>query len=325
MNEDFYISLIYRKFNGEISEEEAKSLNDWLSEKPENQDLAIDLEEVYNESESYLIEKIADVDVNAAFEAQLHLLEPVKTTKRKTTNPSIPKKRSRSIFRWVSIIAVLFLGILAVIWWQDVQLINKSEKIFAIAEEGVKVLNLSDGSEVTLEQGSEMAYSSQFSNEFRLVHLEKGRAKFAIAKDKGTFQVKTPLGLVTVLGTIFTVKLENSGAMRVNVSEGKVNIQPLNDAEDFEVEMNATAGEEVLLIGAAMSKIKFEGDKQLNYFEFQHTSLAGIYEILNGFFSTNLKVKETESDCFLNGTFKNKTLEEILKTIDKEQRKCEED
>jgi ferric-dicitrate binding protein FerR (iron transport regulator) len=324
MNEDFYISLIYQRLNGEISDEASQSLNDWLSASPENQTLAVDLEEVYNESESYLIEDIADIDINAAFEAQLNLIEPAKkqATKRESTNSATPKKRSLNISRWVSIAAVLLLGVLAVFWWQDVQSSNAGEKVFAVAEEGIKVLNLSDGSEVTLEQSSELAYSTQFTDEFRLVELKQGRAKFAVAKDKGTFQVKTPLGLVTVLGTVFTVKLENNGAMRVNVSEGKVNIQPLENAESSDVEMNATAGEEVVLIGGAMSKIKFEADKQLNYFEFQHMPLVAIYETLNGFFDSNLKIKETESDCFLNGTFNNNTLEEILEVLEKLKAEC---
>lgn len=86
---------------------------------------------------------------------------------------------------------------------------------------------LPDASEVMLNSGSTASYNSWNWSNKRQIHLD-GEAYFKVAKGK-TFEVKTNLGMVTVLGTQFNVKARG-GRFDVVCYEGKVRVQ-FNDKE----------------------------------------------------------------------------------------------
>jgi transmembrane sensor len=83
------------------------------------------------------------------------------------------------------------------------------------------VFTLPDESEVTLNAGSEASYKEWNWSDNRKLQLN-GEAYFKVAKGK-TFDVVTPLGTITVVGTQFNVKVRNN-RLDVTCFEGKVKV-----------------------------------------------------------------------------------------------------
>lgn len=99
-------------------------------------------------------------------------------------------------------------------------LTNVKEEFYG-TNELTQNVTLPDNSEVIVNKNSALAYHTFFWKKNRKIEL-KGEAYFKVAKGK-TFEVKTALGKVTVLGTQFNV---NSFADKFEVTcyEGKVKV-----------------------------------------------------------------------------------------------------
>lgn len=85
--------------------------------------------------------------------------------------------------------------------------------------------SLPDASQVTLNSGSRIEYDKAGWNDNRSLSLQ-GEAFFKVAKGK-KFDVKTPLGTVTVVGTQFNVKARGK-RLEVDCFEGMVRVATQN-------------------------------------------------------------------------------------------------
>ncbi len=95
------------------------------------------------------------------------------------------------------------------------------------AADGPRQLTLSDGSEVELNRGSEIA--EQFTAAERRVALVRGEAHFSVTKNPARpFIVRAKHVDVRAVGTSFNVHLE-SAAVEVLVTEGVVRLNPSAD------------------------------------------------------------------------------------------------
>jgi transmembrane sensor len=92
---------------------------------------------------------------------------------------------------------------------------------------------LADGSGVTINTASivEVAYSERQRN----IRLVQGQALFKVAKDTSRpFVVTAGNRTVTATGTVFDVRLEQSGKVSVLLVEGKVRVQKVTPANAIE-------------------------------------------------------------------------------------------
>ena len=89
----------------------------------------------------------------------------------------------------------------------------------------IPIIKLPDNSEVAINNNSEIKYQKWFWKNNRTIDL-KGEAYFKVAKGK-TFEVKTNLGKVTVLGTQFNVNSKDN-TFEVTCYEGKVKVNYKN-------------------------------------------------------------------------------------------------
>lgn len=88
-----------------------------------------------------------------------------------------------------------------------------------------QTVDLPDGSTVILNTGSRL--SAVFTSEARSLTLESGEAFFDVAHDKTRpFSVETKSGLVTAVGTAFSVRVHQE-KMDVVVTEGRVALAPI--------------------------------------------------------------------------------------------------
>ncbi|MBM4042481.1 MAG: hypothetical protein FJ290_28650, partial [Planctomycetes bacterium] len=78
---------------------------------------------------------------------------------------------------------------------------------FIVPGSGQAPLTLGDGSGASLDGGTAAAIHGPSGPLRQAVELFSGGGDFRVLKDTGRFEVRTPVGLVTVLGTEFTVRL----------------------------------------------------------------------------------------------------------------------
>ena len=313
MEEDIYILLIYKKLDNQISETELKQLQNWLAESTDNQALADNLALAYDSSSDYLEVEAETIDVEAAFAEQLALI--ANETPINVVSIAGKQKSKNSIFRIFAVVAaVLFLGFIG---FQYLEYRTQAEAIVSSGEES-KTVTFVDGSVAILAPNSTIKYSNYFNEKGRFVELVNGEANFSVVKEKGVFRVKTAQELVTVLGTVFDVKLEKDQT-RIKVHEGKVNVRQ-NAIKKGQIDVkavNLTIGESVVSSMNSLVKTKTKEEQLLNYFEFQETTLKTITTNLETYFETKIAIHSNIENCRLTVTFNNQPLEEVLVIIDK--------
>ncbi|MFL9844881.1 FecR family protein [Flavobacterium rhizosphaerae] len=127
----------------------------------------------------------------------------------------------RKLSAWLPRIAALFIIAFGLAWF-----FYTSHTTTQVANAGKRTtFMLPDNSKVVLNAASEADYKTWNWDDNRRVELE-GEAWFKVAKGK-TFDVVTPQGTVTVVGTQFNVK-EREGRFEVTCFEGKVKVTSNN-------------------------------------------------------------------------------------------------
>ncbi len=132
--------------------------------------------------------------------------------------------------RWMAAAASLLIGIfVATAYWAGDIGSTANNAVYANTfSSGVgeqKVVEMPDGSLINLNTDSSMTVT--FSTTGRDVHLMRGEAYFEVAKDAARpFSVRTARGIVTALGTAFTVRVHPE-AIDLVVSEGVVSLTSL--------------------------------------------------------------------------------------------------
>lgn len=168
----------------------------------------------------------------AAPQADMDALYAKINNNKHRTAPS----KVRRINAWVPRIAAVLFIALGLSFFMYV---NHTTNEHA-ANGSMAMLTLPDNSEVTLNAGSEISYKEYNWADKRRVELQ-GEAYFKAAKGK-TFDVVTPLGTITVVGTQFNVKARGN-RLDVTCFEGKVKVATANDT------ITLTAGKTVAYEG----------------------------------------------------------------------------
>lgn len=120
----------------------------------------------------------------------------------------------------------------------------KSDDKIRTGSKSIARVKMSDGSTVLLLQNSE-AEMENLSNVKKSIKLLRGKIRAIIKslRNKGDFQIKTPIGVASVRGTEFEVEFhEDSKQMAVDVMQGEVGVSKLGeDAREIIV----TPGEKI--------------------------------------------------------------------------------
>jgi transmembrane sensor len=103
-----------------------------------------------------------------------------------------------------------------------------SARLITVASE-MRSVRMPEGSEVRLEADTIVAV--RFQGAARSLVLERGRARFTVAREARPFVVEVGGGRVTALGTIFEVSLDNGRRVTVRLVEGAVDVIPAATAE----------------------------------------------------------------------------------------------
>jgi len=151
------------------------------------------------------------------------LSKDVSKSVKGTTLSRAVRKRS-SVFGIAASIALVLVGALLVIGLLDT---GNYQNAFATAVGEQQSVQLPDGSTIILNTSS--AVRVNYTHDSRTVYLQSGEAFFDVASNRlKPFTVQTPNGVVTAVGTAFSVSLL-AEQVEVVVTQGRVAVSPAID------------------------------------------------------------------------------------------------
>jgi transmembrane sensor len=220
-----YILLFHKRATNKLNEGEQSEYNDWLQVK-ENAQLEQQLEKVWELSSSYKSTYEPDFD-KALARFQTSLAE-------EKENPTTAKVVTLS--RRFLTIAASLLFLVAVGWWG---MTNGSDsapiQAMSTGEEETQIVDLPDGTQVVLNENSEIIYPKDFNGQSSRVVSVSGEAYFKVHPDaEHPFIIETPATKVTVLGTAFNLRAyPEEDFTEVEVEEGKVAFEDQNNGQEL--------------------------------------------------------------------------------------------
>ncbi|MCF6246341.1 MAG: FecR domain-containing protein [Desulfobacula sp.] len=308
---DEHIDLIIKFLSGETSADESKKLFDQMDKddalknefkalkktwdtsslKPDKDISAINLDEEWN---------LFSKNINENSGKVISLKQ---------------NKKTFSITRIASVVAAVFVLGFAIFYFFDF----KTTELVAV--NSVIESHLPDGSQISLNTGSELEYAKNFNKNKRVVKL-KGEAFFKVTHNpKKPFIVKAGKLKIEVVGTEFNVNAKSrKGNVEVVVNSGKVLVYTETDKSDAKL---LKAGDKAKFI-LKKSKIIKETNTNPNFLAwktkklvFDRTKLEDIVRTLNHTYSVHIIIKNPAlRNCTLTNTFEQQSLESILKVLE---------
>jgi len=312
MEEELYISLLQKKLNGSLMPDEQSELDDWLAQSPDNQLVARQVERAWQLSGGF--SQDVELDADADFER----LERRIAAAEATTGAKVVSMKPRR--NWLAIAAAILLLLVAPLVLRKFMADDAERGRFATGDSPAEQpVELADGSKVWLNAQSSLQFFTENEGKQRRVELT-GEAFFEVAKDpQRPFVVKTNLGVVTVLGTSFNVRnLSESPTLEVNVSTGKVRLQPTGVKENLLLVANETGvfdqnkNSLVKTSGAFNNTAAWHTNKLV----FENTSLDEVLRQLAALHGVVLSVEnQAVAQCPVTVTFEKAALDAALETL----------
>ena len=198
--------LLIAYFKGEVSDEEAQQITEWIEAKIEHQRYYQQLCRLFEVS--YWIEDIPE---------QTEVAFPKKTK-------ALPWKHYVISFMKVAAIFVLGFALHFFLNWQKTTHHELQHQIHVPTGQHVEIM-LADGSKVWLNSGSTLTFPSKFNGKKRLVELD-GEGFFEVKSDKERpFIVSTSKYQVKAVGTSFNIyDYQDSPQFEAALLNGKVEV-----------------------------------------------------------------------------------------------------
>lgn len=144
-------------------------------------------------------------------------------------------------------------------------------------------IKLADGTQVWLNENTELKYPQEFTNDTREIYLKTGEVYLEVTKDpQHPFIVHTPNGKVEVLGTHFNIHCYNSKQVETTLAEGSVKItNEENEEIILKPGQQALVTKQIKVTEVDIEEIISWKD---NLFYFKDISLEVILEKLSGWY-----------------------------------------
>ncbi|MBK9414307.1 MAG: FecR domain-containing protein [Bacteroidetes bacterium] len=303
--------LIAKYLAGEADAADLVLLNEWRKLSSENEIEFSQMEKLYNNSSS--LRNVIPVDTDAAW---MKLKNTISIQPEQGKIISIKPATSRINFIRIaaSILIVAGLGMLAFF------LTLPSEDKFAEikSENVIRKEKLPDGSTVTLNKNTTLAYSTDHFSRKRIVKL-KGEAFFDVVHDeKNPFLIEAADLKIEDVGTSFNVQAkENTGIAIISVVSGEVKITTLTGQV-----FNLVAGEEATYnVKTKIVSKKESVEENISayadrVFVFENAELKTVVDVLNDVYDSQLTIENHKLDsCRITVTFDNEAIDDIATVI----------
>lgn len=224
-----------------------------------------------------------------------------KTIKHKKPSPKVISLYNSN---WAKI-AAIFVVLLGLTFF-----LRTNATSTEIAENGKKThFLLPDNSDIVLNSGSEINYKKWNWDNNRNLDL-KGEAYFKVAHGK-KFNVNTPLGTVTVLGTQFNVKARNN-RFDVICYQGRVKIVHNNQMVVITKGESVTFNTDQLEKGTVKSTKPEWTENQIN---FKKEKLQNILDEIQRQFDCKIVLNAKENKQLFTGTLPSNDLKSTLEIV----------
>lgn len=306
--------LVPKYIMGKISVDDQLIVEDWIKQDPTNQKILDEYKKVLDVTDKYPQEEIMvpEIDLESEWEYQLNLINKSSTgTKYSRFIPW----RSTSFYRIAASI-VLILGAVFIVYYFSGGL-GRSY----YAEIQGKEIELSDGTVVTLNLGSDLSYRRSYNKKDRLVEFE-GEAYFDVASNpEKPFIIETSSSRIQVVGTSFNVRAnKDEDITEVVVTSGKVLFQ--NKSSDKNVSLNK--GDKGILNRQSGELYQSNNDNpnflswKTRIIDFNNSTLENVVKTLNEVYpdkQVKLMTSDT-SNCSITVSFNNQSLESVLNVLE---------
>ncbi len=222
------------------------------------------------------------------------------------------KNQTKRISLWrAAAVIIILIGVSFVINYYS----TKETLTAFTATENVASLTLTDGSELTLQKGSKIEYSSDYNENNREVTL-KGEAFFEVAHNpKKPFVIHVGNAMVTVLGTSFNVKMNDSATI-VSVLKGKVLFTHLKDSVYLTPGKEAVFNHSNQRINEVKQPVGHHLFWKTKVLHFNGQPLYEVLQTLTAVYGVNFQIQNPEiATCKLNVTFDHEPIEEVIDIV----------
>ena len=293
---------IIQSLRGENSPEEARALQEWLSDSPSNQQYYDDLVSIWKNTEP--AEEDFTPDIARAL-SNIHRKineEPQKTVSFALWQP------------WMKWAAVILLGVAlpAVIVYK---LSVGTDMIVVNTDQETKEITLPDGSRIWLNAQSRISYLGEFTKDARQVALE-GEAYFEVVPSTIPFIVQASGCTTRVVGTAFNIRsFKHENQTQLTVTSGKVLFYEQHDT------VMVTKGEYAILYKSTQQIQKSEqpDDNALSWrtgkLIFKNASFEKVGTDLSHYYRMNIQLQGNSDNCSLTTSFDNQSWEEVLEEL----------
>ncbi len=193
--------LLVKYLLGETSADESRVAEQWINASRDNKRYYEHFRLIWEESRQLTVtQEIDENDAWARFQQRIRPQE--QDTEANGNVIPFPVKKKRTALCAAAAVAILMFGTWIAYFYYET---NANRVTLASAEE-VRIDTLPDGSVVTLNKNSSLAYARNFKGNVRAVTL-KGEGFFNVAPDKSKpFEITVDDVTVRVVGTSFNVK-----------------------------------------------------------------------------------------------------------------------
>lgn len=312
--------LIAKHFAGEISDNEAGQLGDWLKASAENEKLFNDLKEEWE-----------NLELKSSISDRSRVLNKVKARIEAEEKQDVKVARNLFNSSWYRIAAsvIVLISISAISWYQiqnPFSIINTLGYEVSACDAGdQKEILLSDGSQIFLNGDSRVKYKKNLAGDERNVYLQ-GEAFFDVARnEQKPFVIGLKKAEVKVLGTSFNVKAyPEDEKMETSVLTGKVAFKRTEGFLNRNQEsMYLVPGEKGVVDRSNKSIDKLHVNNKLDVawmnkdLHFENTSLLEITRTLYRMYGVNFKFMDGSlKDLKITANFENEKLEEVIKILE---------
>lgn len=304
MHEDYYIELIRKDIMHLISDQEREVLRKWRVADSANDDLAHEMYQSWQKSESF--GENIDVDVHTDFAKVMQRI-----SLSESTSPSLLRRL------WIpSMVASLALLIGAWFFTQRTDSNSVRYNTTVIAQSDKQIVQFSDGSSVTMQKGSKIRYNKEFVDGRNVIFDGQGYFKVEKEADR-QFSVESDHLITNVLGTEFFVSDgQEIFTPIVRLVKGKVQVS--SKVEDISLDLLPLQA--AVLSNGKLSRESFElQDKEVSWYydmiQFSDVPLQEVVEILSDVQDVEIILSEEIKNCRFSANVRPSDLENLLNAI----------
>ncbi|WP_104385531.1 FecR family protein [Sphingobacterium sp. HMA12] len=301
--------LLERYMVGETNETERMIVEEWLKKDANNREAYLQMKKLWDSLPKPL--EVPEVDVDKAW-----MDFKIVRDRRASESTEIPKKKTKVMqWNWWAAASILLVCMVGFYVFDR----SQRKEMHLVSQDVVRQDALPDGSIVTLNKNTELAYSSTWSNKNRNVEIKKGEVFFQVQKDKKhPFVIATGNTNITVVGTSFNVRripnateiIVATGLVKVAYADKEIFLRPdqmltVRDTDTMKVERRPVQDK----------YYKYYVDREFN---FENTPLQRVVELLSRAYDYKIIIDDpADRTLILTAKFEQNSLAEIIRVIAK--------